>query len=109
MTGSSCWQAVTGWRPDGAEYTACAVAWSYRLLNNNEQRVFRAMSVFPGPFTLAAAEAVAGKNAGQAVLRLVECSLLARRWSPGWPSSLQDAGDTARIRRRVAGRGRRAG
>ena len=55
---------------------AAAVAWSYRLLDDNEQRVFRAMSVFPGPFTLAAAEAVAGKNAGQAVLRLVECSLL---------------------------------
>jgi predicted ATPase/DNA-binding CsgD family transcriptional regulator/transcriptional regulator with XRE-family HTH domain len=55
---------------------AAAVAWSYRLLDDNEQRVFRAMSVFPGPFTLAAAEAVAGKSAGQAVLRLVECSLL---------------------------------
>ena len=55
---------------------AAAVDWSYRLLDDNEQRVFRAMSVFPGPFTLAAAEAVAGKSAGQAVLRLVECSLL---------------------------------
>jgi len=43
--------------------------------------VFRAVSVFPGPFTLEAAEAVAGQGAGQGaglvVLRLVDCSLLA--------------------------------
>jgi DNA-binding CsgD family transcriptional regulator len=34
------------------------------------------VSVFPGPFTLEAAEAVAGAGAGPAVLRLVDCSLL---------------------------------
>jgi len=38
--------------------------------------VFRAVSVFPGPFTLEAAEAVAGEGAGPVVLRLVDCSLL---------------------------------
>jgi DNA-binding CsgD family transcriptional regulator/tetratricopeptide (TPR) repeat protein len=38
--------------------------------------VFRAVSAFPGPFTLEGAEAVAGAGAGQAVLRLVDCSLL---------------------------------
>jgi hypothetical protein len=38
--------------------------------------VFRLVSVFPGPFTLEAAEAVAGPGAGKMVLRLVECSLL---------------------------------
>ena len=32
--------------------------------------------MFPGPFTLEAAEAVAGAGAGPAVLRLVDCSLL---------------------------------
>jgi DNA-binding CsgD family transcriptional regulator/tetratricopeptide (TPR) repeat protein len=32
--------------------------------------------VFPGPFTLGAAEDVAGAEAGRAVLRLVDCSLL---------------------------------
>ena len=52
------------------------VEWSYRLLDDDEQRVFRAVSVFPGPFTLAAAEVVAGAGAGPAVLRLVDCSLL---------------------------------
>jgi len=38
--------------------------------------VFRRLSVFPGPFTLEAAEAVAGPGAGPAVLHLVDCSLL---------------------------------
>ena len=55
---------------------AATVQWSYRLLDDHERRVFRAVSVFPGPFTLAAAEAVAGAAAGPAVLRLVDCSLL---------------------------------
>jgi non-specific serine/threonine protein kinase len=55
---------------------AATVHWSYRLLDDFEQRVFRAVSVFPGPFTLQAAEAVAGVGAAQAVLRLVDCSLL---------------------------------
>jgi predicted ATPase/DNA-binding CsgD family transcriptional regulator len=55
---------------------AAAVQWSYQLLDDAEQRVFRAVSVFPGPFTLDGAEAVAGAGAGQAVPRLVDCSLL---------------------------------
>jgi predicted ATPase/DNA-binding CsgD family transcriptional regulator len=55
---------------------AAAVEWSYQLLDEAEQRVFRAVSVFPGPFTLEAAEALAGDAAGPAVLRLVNCSLL---------------------------------
>ena len=50
--------------------------WSYRLLEEQERRVFRAVSVFPGPFTLEGAEAVAGPGAGPIVLRLVDCSLL---------------------------------
>ena len=41
---------------------AAAVEWSYQLLGEHEQQVFRAVSVFPGPFTLEAAEAVAGKE-----------------------------------------------
>ena len=61
---------------------AAAVEWSYRLLDDSERRVFRAVSVFPGPFTLQAAEAVAGQDAESVVLRLVDCSLLVRR-APG--------------------------
>jgi predicted ATPase/DNA-binding CsgD family transcriptional regulator len=55
---------------------AAAAQWSYQLLGDQEQRVFRLLSVFPAPFTLQAAEAVAGPAAVPAVLRLVECSLL---------------------------------
>jgi predicted ATPase/DNA-binding CsgD family transcriptional regulator len=55
---------------------AGAVHWSYQLLDEDERRVFRAVSVFPGPFTLDAAQAVAGPSAGQAVPRLVDCSLI---------------------------------
>ena len=81
--------------------------WSYRLLDEDERRVFRAVSVFPGPFTLEAAEAVAGPGAGPAVLRLVDCSLLVPpRAGPGWPVPVRDAGDAARLRGRAAGRGR---
>jgi predicted ATPase/DNA-binding CsgD family transcriptional regulator/DNA-binding XRE family transcriptional regulator len=62
--------------PDRQRSLAATVEWSYRLLDETEQRVFRALSVFPGPFTLQAAEAVAGPAAGPGVLRLVNCSLL---------------------------------
>jgi predicted ATPase/DNA-binding CsgD family transcriptional regulator len=57
---------------------AATVEWSYRLLDERGQRVFRAVSVFPGPFTLEGAEAVAGAGSGSAVLHLVDCSLLVR-------------------------------
>jgi non-specific serine/threonine protein kinase len=55
---------------------AAAVRWSYELLDDDEQRTFRALSAFPGPFTLDGAEAVAGPGAGSAVPRLVDRSLL---------------------------------
>jgi non-specific serine/threonine protein kinase len=55
---------------------AAAAEWSYQLLADAGRRVFRQVSVFPAPFTLEAAEAVAGEGAVPAVLRLVECSLL---------------------------------
>jgi predicted ATPase/DNA-binding CsgD family transcriptional regulator len=56
---------------------AAAVEWSYQLLGEDEQLVFRRLAVFPGPFTLEAADVVAGADAGPVVLRLVDCSLLA--------------------------------
>jgi len=55
---------------------AATVEWSYLLLDEHQRRVFRRLSVFPGPFTLEGAEAVAGAAAAAAVLRLVDCSLL---------------------------------
>ena len=57
---------------------AATVEWSYRLLDERGRRVFRAVSVFQGPFTLEGAEVVAGTGASPAVLHLVDCSLLAR-------------------------------
>jgi len=55
---------------------AATVEWSYRLLDGEEQRVFRRLAVFPGPFTLEAAVALAGRGTEPAVLHLVDCSLL---------------------------------
>jgi predicted ATPase/DNA-binding CsgD family transcriptional regulator/transcriptional regulator with XRE-family HTH domain len=55
---------------------SATVEWSYQLLDDRERRVFRLMSVFPGAFTLEAAEAVAGASVSPAVLHLVDCSLL---------------------------------
>jgi predicted ATPase/DNA-binding CsgD family transcriptional regulator len=62
--------------PSRHQSLAATVQWSYLLLGEAEQRVFRLVSVFPGPFTLAGAEAVAGPGAGSAVMHLVDCSLL---------------------------------
>jgi non-specific serine/threonine protein kinase len=62
--------------PSRQRSLAAAVQWSYQLLDEQQQRVFRAVSVFSGPFTLEAAEAVAGDGAGPVVLHLVDCSLL---------------------------------
>ncbi len=56
---------------------AAVADWSYRLLAPAEQRVFRRLAAFPGPFTLAAAAAVAGPEAEPVVLRLVDGSLVA--------------------------------
>jgi len=62
--------------PSRQRSLAATVDWSYRLLEDRERRVFRLISVFPGPFTLEAAEAVAGAEAGPGVAHLVDCSLL---------------------------------
>jgi predicted ATPase len=65
--------------PGAARHRSLAATadWSYQLLSEADRRVFRWVSVFPAPFTLEAAEAVAGPDAGPGVLRLVDCSLLA--------------------------------
>jgi predicted ATPase/DNA-binding CsgD family transcriptional regulator len=55
---------------------AATVEWSYQLLDDHQRRVFRQLSVFPGSFTLEAAETVAGAGTTPVVLHLVDCSLL---------------------------------
>jgi predicted ATPase/DNA-binding CsgD family transcriptional regulator len=62
--------------PSRQRSLAATVEWSYQLLDEAERRVFRRVSVFPGPFTLEAAEAIAGPGADRVVLHLVDCSLL---------------------------------
>jgi predicted ATPase/DNA-binding CsgD family transcriptional regulator len=62
--------------PSRQRSLSATVEWSYQLLDETGRRVFRSLSVFPGPFTLAGAQAVAGEGARPAVLRLVDCSLL---------------------------------
>ena len=71
--------ARTDREPAAARHRSLAATadWSYQLLSEPDRRVFRRVSVFPAPFTLEAAEAVAGEGAEPAVLRLVDCSLLA--------------------------------
>jgi predicted ATPase/DNA-binding CsgD family transcriptional regulator len=61
---------------DRHQSLAATVDWSYRLLAEREQQAFRRLAMYPGPFTLEAAVAVAGDDAGPAVLHLVDCSLL---------------------------------
>ena len=86
---------------------AATVEWSYQLLGEQERRVFRAVSVFPGPFTLEAAEAVAGQDAAAdsaAAGGLLTAGPAAGR--AGRPVPVFDAGDAARLRYPAAGRGR---
>ncbi len=53
--------ASGGWdRPDRQQTMRQAIAWSYELLTPAEQAVFRAMGVFVGGWTIAAATAVVG-------------------------------------------------
>ncbi len=65
--------------PDRQQTLRDAIAWSYDLLDPQEQTVFRRLSVLAGGFTLAAAEEVAcgdGITAPEAIERLAESSLL---------------------------------
>ena len=62
------------------ETLKAAMDWSYWLLNEEEQRLFRRAAVFTGGFTLDAAEAVCGGDGAASVLenvgQLVDKSLL---------------------------------
>jgi predicted ATPase/DNA-binding CsgD family transcriptional regulator len=55
---------------------AATTQWSYDLLAEADQQVFRRLAIFPGGFTLEGAEAVAGPAAAAVVLHLVDCSLV---------------------------------
>ena len=55
---------------------AATVEWSYRLLDEHERRVFRAVSVFPAAVHAGGGRGGRRAGAGAVVLRLVDCSLL---------------------------------
>jgi predicted ATPase/DNA-binding SARP family transcriptional activator len=60
------------------------IRWSYDLLEKHEQKAFRRLCVFPAPFTLAAAEhVVGGDNVVDAIVGLVDNSVLAVVEQPG--------------------------
>ena len=94
--------------PSRQRSLAATVEWSYQLLAENERRVFRLLSLFPGPFTLQAAEDVAGPVPAR------PCCILwtARCWSRPGPgptaAPVRDARDAACTRDRAAGHSRRA-
>ncbi|MCW5611237.1 MAG: helix-turn-helix transcriptional regulator [Rubrivivax sp.] len=71
-------------KPERQRTLQAALAWSHALLDLQSQRLFRRLGVFAGGFTLVAAQAVVGDDAGDAwsvmntLGRLVEHSLVAR-------------------------------
>lgn len=66
---------------------AASMQWSYALLSQDEQRLFRALGVFMGSFSLDAVRAVGGPGAEQPFAGLVQRSLVMR-----------DTGDRSRYR-----------
>jgi predicted ATPase len=67
--------------PDRLRTMRAAVAWSYELLSPDEQRIFRALAVFPGSFSPAGAAAVCAVDEETMLAwvgSLVDKSLLAR-------------------------------
>jgi hypothetical protein len=64
--------------PERHQTLTTTIQWSYDLLSDEEQRAFRWLSTFAGPFGLEDAEAVLGEGSAEVVLGLVERSLLVR-------------------------------
>ena len=58
------------------ETLTASIDWSYRLLTELERATLRALSVFSGGFTMAAAERVVGSPVLSSLVRLVDASLV---------------------------------
>lgn len=75
--------------PPRQQTMGATIAWSYDLLNNTEQRIFRHLAVFVGGFTVEAAEKVLAEgDALDGITSLVNQSLLAIRESEDGESRL---------------------
>ena len=76
---------TAGWVSDQRHQTLqAAIDWSYQLLDEPQRKVFNRLSVFVGPFTLDAAEQVAGRQddpteIGDVLATLVDRSMLDAR------------------------------
>jgi predicted ATPase/DNA-binding XRE family transcriptional regulator len=81
--------------PERQQTTNATVAWSYQLLDSDEQRAFRRFGVLPGPFRIEAAAAVLAGREGaaaegdalRAAAGLIDKSLLQRPQTSvaAWP------------------------
>lgn len=69
-----------GWETTLARHRslAASMAWSYDLLDPEDQRTLRSLGVFQGSFSLEAANAVAGPQSEARIAELVRRSLLVR-------------------------------
>ena len=94
--------------PDRHRALLTVIEWSWNLLDPAGQRALRRLALFHDGFTLAAAEAVLGADAVDAVRGLVDQSLLTVGETPG-RGALPDAGDGTRVRSAAARPGRPGG
>ena len=69
--------------PPRHQALGAAVEWSYQLLDEDESRLFRSLSVMAGEFGLAAAEALGSKGSFRVLGRLVDKSMVAAMPGPG--------------------------
>jgi predicted ATPase len=104
---------LTGGRrdvPERQRTLAATIAWSYDLLNDEEQRLFTRLSVFPGGCTLEAAEQVCDADL-ETLASLVSKSLVRQSQERFWmletireyaQGQLTERGETPDLRRRHA-------
>jgi len=71
--------------PERQRTLRAALAWSYDLLDDDERRLFSRLGVFPGSWTLDAAQKVCGngRDLTDGIGRLVDSSLVRRLERPG--------------------------
>jgi len=96
--------------PERQRTLKATIAWSYDLLSEDEQRLFRRLSVFAGGCTLQAAEEVANADL-DSLQSLIDKSLVRHTGDRYWVletireyagERLEDAGEAAELRQRHA-------